>query len=415
MQMSVAAKRFALWGSLGVLLVGGLVWAFLPRPVPVDLAAVERGRLTVSIDAEGVTRVRDVYVLSAPVTGRTRRIDLEVGDAVAAGETVAAEIEPVDPELLDVRTKREARAAVQAAEAARERAEAELERAEANLAYARPDLRRQQRLMEEGVTSERDLDTAQRQYRTARATVGTARASLQEATFELDRARARLASPGDPGDPGDPGESVPPGARGNDSASIPVRPPVTGRILRVLHESAGVVQAGTPLLEIGDPAELEIVADLLSADAVKVEAGDPVIVEEWGGEGVLRGQVRRVEPYGFTEISALGIEEQRVNVIVDLVDPRETWQRLGHGYRVEARIVVWERDDVLRIPLSALFRHGDAWAVFAVEDGVARLRPVEPGRHTGLEVEIRSGLEEGDLVVRYPSNQVADGVGVTRR
>jgi len=410
--MSVAAKRIVLWGSVGLLLVAGLVWAFLPRPVPVDLAVASRGRLTVTIDEEGVTRVRDVYVLSAPVTGRTRRIDLEVGDRVVAGETVAAAIEPIDPELLDVRTEREARAAVQAAEAARERAAAELERAEAELAYARADLRRQQRLMDEGVTSERELDTAQRQYRTARAAVGTARAALQEAAFELDRARARLAPPGETGAAD---ESVPPGVGGSDSASIPVRPSVTGRVLRVLHESAGVVQAGTPLLEIGDPAELEIVVDLLSADAVKVAAGDPVIVEEWGGEGTLRGRVRRVEPYGFTEISALGIEEQRVNVVVDLVDPREEWQRLGHGYRVEARIVVWERDDVLKIPLSALFRRGDAWAVFAVEEGLARLRPVERGRHTGLEVEIRSGLGEGDLVVRYPSNQVSDGVRVVQR
>jgi len=407
--MSVAAKRIVLWGSVGLLLVAGLVWAFLPRPVPVDLAVASRGRLTVTIDEEGVTRVRDVYVLSAPVTGRTRRIDLEVGDRVVAGETVAAAIEPIDPELLDVRTEREARAAVQAAEAARERAAAELERAEAELAYARADLRRQQRLMDEGVTSERELDTAQRQYRTARAAVGTARAALQEAAFELDRARARLVSPGDTAE----GDTR--GVGGDDPASIPVRPPVTGRVLRVLHESAGVVQAGTPLLEIGDPAELEIVVDLLSADAVKVEAGDPVIVEEWGGDGVLRGRVRRVEPYGFTEVSALGIEEQRVNVVVDLVDPREEWQRLGHGYRVEARIVVWERDDVLKIPLSALFRRGDAWAVFAVEEGLARLRPVERGRHTGLEVEIRSGLGEGDLVVRYPSNQVSDGVRVVQR
>jgi len=401
--MTVAQKRLALWGTIGLLLLVGLVWAFWPRPVPVDLAAAERGPLTVTVDEEGETRVRDVYTLSAPVTGRQRRIELEVGDRVVAGETVAAEIEPIDPELLDARSEREARAAVQAAEAARTAAEARLERADADLEYALTELRRQQRLMDRGAASERELDTAQREYRTARASVANARAALQQATFELDRARARLVSPVEARDPE------------GDCECIPVRPPVTGRVLRVLHESAGVVRAGEPLLEIGDPENLEVVVDLLSADAVRVSPGDRVLIEEWGGDGALEGRVRRVEPYGFTKVSALGIEEQRVNVVIDFTDPREAWDRLGHGYRVEARIVIWERDDVLKLPLSALFRDGERWAVFAVVDGVARLRPVERGRHDGLETEIRSGLEAGERVVRYPSDRVADGARVTQR
>lgn len=401
--MTVARKRIALWGTLGAILLVGLVWAFRPRPVPVDLAVAERGPLTVTVDEEGETRVRDVYTLSAPVAGRQRRIELEAGDRVVGGETIAAEIEPIDPTLLDVRSEREARASAQAAEAARARAEAELERAEAAMEYAETELRRQQRLAEQDAASQRALDTAQREHRMARAAVGTARAALQQATFELDRARARLVSPNETRDPG------------GECPCIPVRSPVTGLVLQVLHESAGVVSAGQPLLEIGDPENLEVVVDLLSADAVKVGAGDRVLIEEWGGEDVLEGRVRRVEPFGFTKVSALGIEEQRVNVVVDFADPREAWSELGHGYRVEARIVIWERDDVLKLPLSALFREGEDWAVFAVEDGVARLRPVERGRHTGLETEIRGGLEPGDRVVRYPSDAVADGTRVTER
>lgn len=401
--MTARQRRLALWGTLGVLLVGGLVYAFRPQPVPVDLTTVERGTLTVTVDEEGETRVRDVYVLAAPVSGRMRRIEAEAGDLMEAGDTVIAQIEPVDPTLLDVRTESEARAAVHAAEAARDLAAAEVERAEANLDFARTELTRQQSLMERGAVSERELDAARREFRTARAALATARAALQERIFDLDRARARLVSP------------VEMRERGEACECIPIRAPVSGVVLRVLRESEGPVQAGEPLLEIGDASELEVVVDLLSADAVKVDAGDRAILEEWGGDGPLEAVVRRVEPYGFTKISALGIEEQRVNVVLDFAEPREEWASLGHGYRVEARIVLWDGEDVLKVPLSALFRDGGRWAVFAVEDGVARLRHVERGRNTGLEAEILSGLEEGQPIVLYPTNRVADGVRVVPR
>jgi HlyD family secretion protein len=402
--MTVRQRRIALWGTLGLLLAAGLVYAFRPQPVPVDFATVERGTLTVTVDEEGETRVRDVYVLSAPVSGRMRRVEAEAGDRVVAGETILAEIEPIDPTLLDVRTQSEAQAAVRAAEAARDLASAEVERAEANLDFARTELRRHQNLMDRGAASERELDAARREFRTARAALDTARAALQERIFELDRARARLVSPLQTHE-----------RQGECSECIPVRAPVSGRVLRVVRESEGPVASGEPLIEIGDPSELEVGVDLLSADAVKVQAGDRAVFEEWGGDEPLHARVRRVEPYGFTKISALGIEEQRVNVILDFTDPREKWEALGHGYRVEARIVLWEGDDVLKLPLSALFRDGERWAVFAVEDGVARLRHVERGRHTGLEAEILSGLEEGQRVVLYPSNRVADGVPVVAR
>ncbi len=401
--MTAQQRRFALWGVLALLLAVGLVFAFWPRAVPVDLATVERGPLLVTVDEEGETRVRDVHVLSAPVSGRLRRIEAEAGDEVVAGETIVAQIEPIDPTLLDVRSESEAKATVRAASAARDTAAAEVQRAEANLAYAQTELARQQNLMDRGAVSQRDLDAARREFRTTRAALETARAAFQERIFDLDRAQARLVSPIDTH------------KRGADCECIPLRAPVSGRVLRVMRESEGPVQAGDPLLEIGDPSDLEVVVELLSADAVKVQPGARAILEEWGGGEPLEARVRRVEPYGFTKVSALGIEEQRVKVILDFVEPREKWQALGHGYRVEARIVLWEGDDVLKIPLSALFRDGDHWAVFEADDGTAHLRELQRGRHTGLEVEVVSGLEAGDRVVLYPSDRVSDGVSVVPR
>jgi len=396
------------WGGLAAVLAAFLVYAFRPQPVPVDYAEAQRGRLTVTVDEEGETRVRDVFVLSAPVAGRARRIEIEAGDEVVAGETVVAEIEPVDPSLLDVRSERESEAAVRAAEAEFE--------------FAQRELARQKQLGLRGVASARDLDAAEKAFRTARASLENARAALLARSFEYDRARAQAERPRK--DP-----------RG-EALFIPVHAPVSGRVLRVLRQSAGVVQPGEPLLEIGDPQDLEIVVDLLSADAVRVEPGQEVLIEQWGGGQMLHGRVRRIEPYGFTKVSALGIEEQRVNVVIDLSDSPEQWQRLGHGYRVEARIVLWRGENVMKLPLSALFRVQDGasagsaesgsgaaersaasadWAVFVVEKGRARLRPVSRGRHNGLEVEIQSGLEPGERVVLHPSDRVMDGVRVVAR
>jgi HlyD family secretion protein len=398
--MSPTQRRIALWGSLAALLALGLAWAFTPRPVLVELVEVRPGTLRVTVDEEGETRVRDVFVLSAPMTGRTKRIDVEVGEPVIAGETVVAEIEPSDPALLDARTEIEGEAAIRSAEAALELARAEVVRAEAELDFARAELSRNTNLRDRGIVADRDLDAAEREFRTRTAALGTARAALQERSFDLDRARARLVSPLEAQDPH------------GHCECIPIRAPVSGVVLRVVRESEGVVQAGEPLVEIGDPRDLEIVVDLLSADAVQVEPGMPVVIEGWGGAHPLSGTVRRVEPFGFTKVSALGIEEQRVNAIVDLLDPPELWQRLGHGYRVEARVVLWEGENVLVLPASSVFRDEGGWAVFVVEAGVARLRRVERGHHTGLAVEILSGLEPGESVVLYPNERVADGVRV---
>ncbi|MCW8836941.1 MAG: HlyD family efflux transporter periplasmic adaptor subunit [Rhodospirillales bacterium] len=397
-------RRIVMWGVMALMLAGGIVFAFQPQPLPVDLGTVARGPLMVTVNEDGETRVRDVYTLSAPTAGRVLRINSEAGDLVTAGETVLAEIEPIDPAFLDVRSEAQARAAVQTAEAARALAAAELEKAEAELDFAKGEQDRVRMLFEREIVSRRAFDDAERLYRTRKAAVGTARAGLQMREFELDQARVQLLSPTEARE------------RHGPCDCVPIRAPVSGRILRLFRESEGVVQAGSPLLEIGNPADLEVKAELLSADAVKVRPGMRVLIDEWGGEGVLNGRVRRVEPYGFTKISALGIEEQRVNVVIDFTDPPENWSALGHGYRVGVRVALWEGGNVLKVPLIALFRSEKGWAVFARDDeGAARVRQVELGRRNGLEAEILSGLDEGVSIVLNPGDRIADGVLVQSR
>lgn len=401
--MDAAWRRWIMWGLLGAALTAGLVYAFRPQPIPVDLATVARGPLVVTADEEGETRVRDVFVLSAPVAGRALRIDAEVGDAVVAEQTVVAEIEPIDPAFLDLRSETQARAALSAAEANKALAEAELVEMEAELDFATSELERARRLYRTRTISERDLDDAERRYKTSRAAVATVKARLQVRVFELQRAQAQLMSP------------VQTQAAHGACECVPLLAPVNGKILRILHKSEGVVEAGDPLLEIGDPEDLEVVVDFLSADAVRISPGQRVIMDEWGGGAALAGEVRLVEPFGTTKISALGIEEQRVNVIIDFTSPRTEWQRLGHGYQVEVRVVLWEGTDVRKVPLTALFRHGEDWALFVEENGRARLRTVELGRRTGLEAEVTAGVESGQRVIISPSDRITDGVRIRPR
>jgi HlyD family secretion protein len=403
--MTLALRRVLIWGALAALLGGGLTYAFWPEPVPVDLGEVARGPVRVTVDEEGRTRVKEVYVVSAPVAGRMRRIETHVGDAVVAGETVLATIEPTAPTFLDVRSRTQAESAVRAAEAAKALADAELVRARAELDFANADYERAKTLAERETISQRALDSAELEVKTRQAAVSTAQASLRVKTFELETARASLIVPG-----GDETSGQEAG-----SCCVEVRAPVSGRVLRVLQESESVVPAAAPLIEIGDPQDLEIEVDLLSRDAVKIKEGAAVLIEDWGGGTTLAGRVRRVEPYGFTKISALGIEEQRVNVIIDFTDPLDKWRRLGHGYRVETRIIVWEGTDVLNVPLGALFRHGDAWAVFVDSEGRARLRPVAIGRFNSREAQVLEGLSVGERVVLHPSDRVKDGVPIVAR
>ncbi|NKB38353.1 MAG: HlyD family efflux transporter periplasmic adaptor subunit [Gammaproteobacteria bacterium] len=401
--MTAIQRRITFWAVLIAFLMIGLVYGLWPRAVLVDLLTLERGELRVSIDEEGETRVRDVFTLSAPVAGRVRRIELDPGDEVIANETIIAEIEPIDPEFLDPRSTAQAEAGVEAAKAAKTLAEASVQEAKAELEFAEAELQRNRKLFNEHTVAERTLDDAERTFKTRSAALGTARAMLQMRIFELEHARAQLMTPIDTQD------------QHGLCHCIPIRAPVNGRILQVLHENAGVVRAGEALVDIGDPTALEIVVDLLSSDAVKVRSGQTVIIEEWGGEGELKGQVRRVEPFGFTKVSALGIEEQRVNVIIDFNTPAEQWARLGHGYQVEVKIVIWEGTDVLKLPLTALFRDNERWAVYKEENGRAQLRYIQLGRRTGLEAKIIDGLEVGDQVVAYPSDRVMDKVRISVR
>jgi HlyD family secretion protein len=401
--MNAAGRRWVIWGVLGAVLVAGLIYAFRPQAIPVDLATVARGPLVVTVDEEGETRVRDVFELSAPVAGRLRRIDAEVGDPVVADQTMVAEIEPIDPTLLDPRSEAQARAALRAAEANRALTEAALVEVEAEFEFAQSELQRANRLKKAETISEQALDDAERRHKATRAAVATARARLEVRRFELERAQAQLMSP------------VHTRAAHDLCECVPLLAPVSGRILRILHKSEGVVAAGERLVEIGDPTDLEVAVDFLSSDAVRVRPGQRVIVEQWGGGAALSGRVRLIEPFGFTKVSALGIEEQRVNVIIDFTSPPIDWQRLGHGYQVEVRVVLWEGVGVRKLPLTALFRNGDEWAVFVQEDGHAQLRVVKVGRRTGLEVEIVEGVEVGGRVVVSPSDRISDGVRIRPR
>jgi len=383
---------------VAVLLAVGL-W---PSAVPVDTARVARGPLRVTVDEEGETRVRDRFVVSAPVAGRVQRIRLEPGDPVGRGRTVLATVLPADPAPLDARSRAEAEAAVAAAASAAGTARAERERALTALRLARSELDRVAALAEARIVSALELETRQASARAAEEALRAAEFAVATAEHQLAMARARLVQAG--------------GARANPGgAPIAIRAPIDGVVLKRLRESESVVPAGEPLLELGDPAQLEIVADLLSTDAVKVRPGARVLVEQWGGDRTIRGRVRRVEPSGFMKISALGVEEQRVNVVVDFDDPIDAWRTLGDGYRVEVRIVIWEETDVLKAPTSSLFRRGDDWAVFVVDGGRARLRTVKVGRRNGLEAQVLSGLEAGDEVVVHPSDTLHDGARITPR
>lgn len=392
-------------GIVGAIVVAALIFAFMPRAVPVDLAEVAHDTFQVAVHDDGYTRVREVYVVSSPLPGRVLRFSGEVGDVVEARETVLVTILPVDPSILDVRTRTELESAVRAAEAALNLAEAEVARTQAARDYARTEFQRTQELQRRGAVSEAALDRARLELRTQDAGLAEAEAALRVRQFELETARAALIGPEDRNE----------GEEGDSGCCVAVRAPVSGRILRIHQESEAVVAAGAPLVELGDPEDLEIVVDLLSTDAVQVEDGAPVVIERWGGQGTLNGVVERVEPYGFTKVSSLGIEEQRVNVIIRLTDPHDQWERLGHGYRVEARVVLWEGEDVMQVPLSALFRSGEEWAVFRMRGSRARLTPIEVGRFNTSAAQITGGLEVGDRVILHPSDRIADGTLIEAR
>jgi HlyD family secretion protein len=396
-------SRLFLWSVIVVLVTLSLIYLFWPRAVIIDMAELSAGKLQVTIADEAKTRVHDIYVLSAPVTGHLRRIDAEVGDAVTRSSTVVAQIEPISPSFLDPRSEAQAKADIQTADSALTLAQAEVNQAHAELDFAISELRRMRELRVQNSVSERELDNAERAYKTRRAALATAQAGFQMRVYELERNKALLLSP-----------STSQEARGNCEC-IDITTPVNGRILKILNKNEGVVSAGTPLLEIGDPQDLEIVVELLSFDAVKVQPGQRVLIKNWGGTKPLEGRVNHIEPIGFLKISALGIEEQRVNVIVDLQSNFKRWARLGHGYQVDVEIVLWEGEKILNLPLTALFREKQDWAVFAIEDDIVQKRLVKIGQRNGFNAQILSGMQEGDWFVLHPNDQISDGVKVASR
>lgn len=396
MKTMVQWRRQIAFAVLVVAIGWGVYAGFRPQPVVVDLGSAVRAPMRVAIEQEGRTRVVDRYVVAAPVGGYARRITLDVGDAVAAGAPLV-ELEPQRSEVLDARRRAEAEARVAAALANTRAVEQRMKAAEAGAELARKELRRVRTLGAAGHVSAEAEDRAAAEDERAASELRSARFSVATARHELEAARTALgyAAAGGSGDP------------------LVVRSPVAGQVLRIPRKSEGAVAEGQPLLEIGDPRALEVEVDVLSADAVRIRAGTRVVFERWGGDGTLEGQVRLIEPSGFTKISALGVEEQRVWVIVDFTSPPEQWQRLGDAYRVEASFVLWEEADVLQIPASALFRDGDGWAAFVVEGGRALRRRVEIGQRTGLAAQVLSGIREGERVIVHPDDRLREGVKVS--
>lgn len=396
------SKTFSLWLALAaVAAVGTLGWALRPRAIPVDLATVTRGPLTLEVVEEGRTRIRQRHVISAPLSGRLLRVTMRPGDAVEAGRTVIATLEPADPALLDPRARAQAEARVKAAEAEQSRTVPLLQGAQSDHAYAKTDLERARGLHAQSSLSHQELDAAERREAEAAAALRSAEFAQRIADYEVEVARAALMTSD--------------GKDAGTEARREIRAPISGRVLRVFEESATVVAAGARLVEVGDPTDLEVVIEALSTDAVRIPLGARVRIEQWGGTAPLTARVRVVEPSGFTKVSALGVEEQRVNVLADLTSPVDVRRSLGDGFRVEARIVTEEVTSTLKVPVGALFRQGDRWAVFAVAAGRARLREVTVGRRNDAEAELTGGLAPGDSVVLHPGDTVRDGVRLRAR
>jgi HlyD family secretion protein len=379
--------------AVAVVLISALVWAFLPRPVEVELAEVALRPLEVTVEEVGEARIREVFTVSASIAGRLQRITLRAGDAVREGDRVAA-IGPAAPVLLDSRSRAVAEATAAAAEAATELARAQLSQAEATRDFMTAEASRATALFRKGALSERAYDSAMREEKTATATVASALANLAVREKELESALAVLSL--DRTGPANP-------------CCLDLLAPVSGRILRVLTVSEQAVQPGTPILELGDPGNLEIVVELLSRDAVRVAEGARATVSGWGGAPI-GAWVERVEPAAETRVSALGIEEQRVTVILALEGAPSDWKQLGHGFRVTARIAIWRQDAVLTIPVGALFRDGQDWAAYALRDGRAVLRKIVLGERNEEFAQVLDGLQARDQVILHPSDQVSDGV-----
>lgn len=384
-----------------VVLAAGITFALRKPAVPVDVGRASRGAMMATIDDLGETRVRNLYVVSAPVTGQLLRVPLKPGTSVIPYVTILARIQPMEPAPLDARAYSQAQAEVRQLEDRLSADRSRVTELRAQLSFSDRDFARVDSLAGRGFVPQASLDRARAARDRDRAALNMAVRSADATAHSLESARAALLVSG---------------TTQKGAGAVSVTSPVDGYVLRVPQESERPVVAGTPLVEIGDPTQLEMVTDLLSSDAVRVKTGAPVLIEDWGGDRPLKGRVRLVEPYAFTKVSALGVEEQRVNVVIDFMEPLNAIQRLGHGYRATVRIVTWSSPEVLKVPISALFRTAGQWSVFVLDrQNRARLRKVAIGHMNNYEVEVLGGLDAGDKVLLHASDKVGEGVKVAGR
>ena len=397
--MDVTGRHIAIVAGL-LVAAGVTAWLLIPASVPVEIAAVTKGRFAATVDEDGKTRVRERYAVAAPLAGRLSRILFKVGDQVQVNDAVAT-ITPSPAPLMDPRTRREVEERLGTAEANLERARAVVERAKAQSDQANTDLARARTLAQQGAATTQALERAELAVRLADRDLRAAEFQNHAAEHEINQMRALLARYGNDGN--------------GHLDSWNVVSPVAGVVLKVAQESETIVQPGTLLLDVGDASDLEVVADVLSTDAVEIRPGADVSIDNWGGEGKLKGRVRRVEPAAFTKVSTLGVEEQRVNVLVDILSPAKQWARLGDGYRVDVRITVLARDEATIVPSGALFRRGERWNVYVAKGGRAELRQIELLRRSGRSAAVASGLAPGEEVIVYPSDRVAPDVRIAPR
>lgn len=388
-----------MFGVIALVVLAAIFWALRTPPLQVDAARVVEAPLTVTINDEGETRVRDMFVVAAPINGRLLRVDLDAGDPVIAGSTIVAKIMPSQPDFLNPRSDAETRAQIQALQANVRSSASRITQADADRKLAAANFERIDALFQRGFATRTAHDAARAARDASAARLAEARGAKDAAHSELQAARARLIGPSGAG----------------SGKILEIRAPESGSVLRLIHESETPIAAGTPIVEIGNPVAIEIVTDLLSRDAVKIKPGSKVLIDNWGGEQPLAGKVLRIEPFGFTKISALGVEEQRVNVILEFTDPEKARERLGHGYRVIVRIIEWSDDKVLQVPISALFRDKGQWSVFVIRNSEAKLVRVKVGRMNDEHAQILEGLEADQSIILHPSEKIENGTAVKLR
>ena len=389
--------------SLVFIAIALLVFAFIPEKIQVDLISVEKGNLTVSVEGEGKTRIHDIYTIYTPIEGRVTRIESNAGDSVIAGKTIIANMYPANPAFLDKRSEIQAKADINGAEAALELASSRVRQAQAQLKFDQSEYKRAQELFKNNMISIAELERVEIQLTMQKAEKDTSLANRTLMESRLKVAQAELLQPDITSD------------IESETCQICIYSPVDGHVLRILHKSESIIPAGTALVEIGDPKDLEVNIEMLSTNAVKVKVGDKAFIKRWGGIENLTARVKVIEPSGFTKISALGVEEQRVNVILSLTEPYEKWQSLGDAFRVEAEIIIEDIKNINKVPLSALFRQNSKWSVLKVIDGEVFLQAVMVGKRNNLFAEITQGLKIGEQVITHPNNNIEVGMSVIQR